>query len=140
MRIIKTVTLIAVTLLGVSACHPGPIYKGPNIRISLEHGTVMMPPCTMPTPYQPAAWNMKPGQCRWVWLHSQNDRQTVHLVVCYDGLVLRIDPSRNKLESKGGSLNITYTPLWQRGLTYTHLSSTGYVQLHGIDMTVQSLQ
>jgi hypothetical protein len=133
-------TLLAATLIGVSACHPGPVYKGPSIRISLEHGTAIMPPFTRSVPYQSVVWNMRPGQCRWIWLHSQNDQQTVHLVVCYDGLILRIDPSRYELETKDGSLNITYTPLWERGLTYTHLSSTGYARLHEVDMTVQSLR
>lgn len=115
------------------------VYAGPKIVVSLSQGTVMMPPFLQPQHYQPVQFEMKPGQCHSIALQSLNDSQQVNLPVCYNGLMLALDPSRYEPLLSSGSLRFSYTPLWKRGFAYNGVSSQGYVHLTKVNVVINAV-
>lgn len=115
------------------------VYSGPNINVTVANGTAMMPPFVVPQQYVAASFYLKPGQCSRVRLKSVSTQSSVNLQACYNGLVLALDPSHYDLMKSGGTLRLSYNPIWKRGFTYRGVSSSGYVRLNQVSVTVKAI-
>lgn len=116
------------------------IYAGPDISIYIYNGTAKMPPYTNRYHFSTVRVRFKPGQCKDVPLTSIDTNHHVLLKACFDGLQLAVDPSPYRLDAATGSLFFPYNPLWERGMTYDHLSSQGRVALKGASLTIKALR
>ena|SRR3990167_1393023 len=114
------------------------VYQGPEINVNISEGTVMMPPFVKSFPYQPVTFRIKPGQCRIITFSNLNDTNAVGLRVCYNGLILSLDPSQHDISKAQGSLHLYYNPIWKRGFTYRDLSSSGYVRLNYVNIRINA--
>lgn len=114
------------------------VYSGPNLSVVIAHGTVMMPPFIKPQPYVATKFRITSGQCRNVRLASVDASDAVNVRVCYNGLVLMLDPSHFDPAKRKGTLRFSYNPMWKRGFTYNGVSSSGYVRLHNAAVTIKA--
>ncbi len=115
------------------------VFCGPDILVSLGKGTALMPPFTQSYAFQRVSFQMNPGRCRTVELNSVDTSNEVDLKACYNGLTLLLDPSRYDALKSTGSLRLDYNPLWKRGFTYAGVSSSGYVQLNKVNVTIKAI-
>lgn len=120
--------------------HPAKtIYLGPDVEVTLSKGTARMPPFVKTYPYKAVHFQMRPGECRSVRLISTEEVNHVFLKACYNGFTLSLDPSRYELNKRAGTMHINYHPLWKGGITYKHLSSSGYVRLRNVNVRIKNL-
>lgn len=119
--------------------HISTVYAGPVIAVTMAGGTVMMPPFLQAQTYQPVNFEVKPGQCRRIYLDSTAGHRYVNLPACYDGLTLYLDPSRYDTQLSYGSLRFNYNPMWKRGFSYQGMSSLGYVHLNKVNITIHAI-
>lgn len=115
------------------------VYTGPDLLVYLSQGTAMMPPFTQSYTYETVKFTITPGHCRSVVLNSIDTEKHVNLGVCYNGLTLLLDPSHYNIEQAEGTLRLDYNPVWQRGFTYSDVSSKGYVRLKNVSVTVKAI-
>ena len=115
------------------------IYQGPRIQVVLFRGTAMMPPLFQAYYFESLRFETNPGKCQNVRLTSWDRIRSVKLTVCYDGVTLSFDPSRYDLSKTKGTLFLTYNTLWKHGFTYNNLSSSGYVRLKNVDVTITTI-
>ncbi len=112
-------------------------YDGPDIVVSLSGGKAMMPPFMQAYRYVKTEFTLTPGKCTYAKIDSKQNSNSVSLKVCYNGLVLLIDPSRYDLNKSRGTLRLTYNPVWKRGFTYRDMSTDGYVRLSNVNIYIK---
>lgn len=114
-------------------------YNGPNLQVYLMQGRAMMPPFTQSYTYETVRFKITPGHCRNIRLNSIDTNNHVDMKACYNGLTLALDPSHYDIEKADGSLRFDYNPVWKRGFTYSSVSSTGYVHLQDVNVTIKAI-
>lgn len=110
---------------------------GTSVSVRLAGGQTSMPPFAEKYRYAPIELNVFNGECQNTVLKEQNGDKTVKLQVCYIGKTLFVDPSRYDPAKRLGSIQLHYSPIWDRGFTYRNVSSTGYAQLKDVNVTVR---
>lgn len=111
----------------------------PKLRLSIEGGTVVMPPYSSSYAYKPATLTVYQGKCQSVRLLQKEGNRSTDLEACYLGNILYLDPSRYEYKWIHGSLRFYYTPIWQSGFTYNDISSQGYTLLKNAKIKVKAI-
>lgn len=116
------------------------IYNGPNIQVTINRSTAIIPPFLKAYPFKSVKFKMYVGKCRYICLTSLEGTHSVAFRACYDGLTFKLDPNRyDTIKSNGAALLLTYNPLWKRGFTYSSLSSTSCVCLNNVTITIHTI-
>jgi hypothetical protein len=110
---------------------------GSNLHVRLYGGQVNMPPFSSLYRYTPIEFDIGNGQCQNVTLNSEEGDKKVTLKACYRGKTLYLDPSRYDVSKRVGSIQLHYSPIWDRGFTYQKVSSSGYAHLTGVNVALR---
>lgn len=109
------------------------------LSVKISDGTAKMPPFTQPSAFKPVDFELTNGSCRTITLENLDGSQSVDVKACFQGKSLFIDPSAYEVSKKVGSIRLHYSPIWTRGFTYSHISSSGYAHLENVNVTVKVL-
>lgn len=110
---------------------------GSRVQLQISGGKVTMPPFTETRQYSPFTVEVANGDCTKVDIKSADGDKTTKMQVCYYGKTIYIDPSRYDPNKAQGSIQLHYSPIWDRGFTYQNVSSTGYVHLTNVNVVVK---
>jgi hypothetical protein len=110
---------------------------GSVIQVKVFDGQVNMPPFSHPTNYVPFEFEIPSGSSQTVIIKEQNGNKAVAMHAYYKNKTLFLDPSRYDTEKSLGSIQLHYSPIWDRGFTYQNVSSSGYVHLFHINVAVR---
>lgn len=110
----------------------------PRIEVKMA-GTALMWPEKRYYPFNTIKVNIDAGTCVELKLTSTNNKAHTDAEACYDGLQLAIDPSHWQLEYAKGGLIIPVHHLWQQGMSYQALNSSGYAMLKHTNVFVRSI-
>ena len=113
------------------------IYNGPDIQVTVKGGVAMTSPFFRYYNFSTIQFQIQPGKCRCLQLINWEQTHLIDLSACYNGLTLSLDTSCCNLTKGEGTLLLTYNPLWKRSFTYKGLSSSGYVRLKNINITIK---
>lgn len=108
-----------------------------TLSVQLAEGTAKMPPFTQAIQFKPVDFQLSNGRCRTITLESLQGNESVNVKACFLGKSLFIDPSAYEISKKVGSIRLHYSPIWDRGFTYQHISSSGYAHLEDVNVTVK---
>jgi hypothetical protein len=110
---------------------------GSVVKLRISGGNVSMPPFTDTCQYTPVDLQVTNGGCAKVKIKELNGDKTVTMQVCYRNKTVYIDPSRFDPNKALGSIQLHYSPIWNRGFTYQGVSSTGYVHLTNANVVIR---
>lgn len=110
--------------------------NGKKIRVALYGGSVLMPPYKNYFRYEPITTTVTDGQCEYIVLEEQDGDNETKLGICYNHNVLQIDPSQFIYEKRHGTVALQYSPIWKRGFTYKHVTTSGYARLNNAHIYV----
>lgn len=116
-----------------------------SIDVYVYGGTAMMPPFTSSLSYASSHFTIAPNSCSDAELKWDSEQQpkdpkkqkVVVLTACYKKGILLLDPSRYEHDKTEGTLRIHYSPIWEQGLTYKDINTSGYVRLKNANITVK---
>lgn len=108
----------------------------PRIELTIEGGTVKMPPFKERVEYKPAKLTVYQGHCRSVKLLEKKGKKKTILEACYLGDIIYLDSSKTVYHWRHGSLRFYYVPIWLSGYTYYDINSHGYVGLKGATIKI----
>jgi hypothetical protein len=110
---------------------------GTSLHVQVSGGKVNMPPFSSLSSYVPITFDLRSGDCQTVHVMEQSGDKKVPMKVCYYNKTLYLDPSRYDPDKGIGSIQLHYSPIWDRGFTYQGVSSSGYVHLTNVNVTVK---
>ncbi|MBA2655263.1 MAG: hypothetical protein H0U71_09405 [Gammaproteobacteria bacterium] len=116
------------------------VSDGSALNVRICAGQVAMPPFTDLSNYSPVELSVISGNCQTVQINELNGNKKVPMKVCYLNKTLYIDPSRYDQTKKLGSIQLHYSPIWDRGFTYQNVSSSGYAHLTNANVTVRKYE
>ena len=112
----------------------------PTLTITIKNGLAAFPNEFTPLlPFAPLTVTLTPGLCQPSTLYALNNQQHTQLWFCYTNNLVGIDPSFYRMNQAWGTLLFNLNPLWNRGFTYHHLTSTGYARLTNATITIKAL-
>ena len=119
--------------------HNAPLDIGATVlQVGLNGGSAMFPPFEKPQHYTPVNFMLVQNKCaEFPITSSENKDIKTNLFVCYIDNTLYLDPSRFDPEKQDSSVTINATPLWQSGFSYDDITSTGFVRLNKVTISVQ---
>lgn len=112
---------------------------GTIVQVKLSGGKANMPPFASLFPYHPVDFEVTSGDCQTVTLKEEGGDKTVKMRACYFNKTLYLDPSHYEVSKRFGSIQLHYSPIWDRGFTYQNVSSSGYVHLTNVNVSVKRL-
>lgn len=112
---------------------------GSKLQVHLSSGKVGMPPFSSLYPYNPVSFEVQNGHCKDISISEENGDKKVTMKACYQGKTLYLDPSHYDTAKRQGSIQLHYSPIWDRELTYNGVSSSGYVHLTNINVTLKRI-
>jgi len=110
---------------------------GSSLHVRLSGGNVLMPPFSHPVSYTPVEFDVESGASEKIILEAPGGEQKTTLHICYRNKTLYLDPSRYDPTKRLGSIQLHYSPIWNRGFTYENVSSSGYVHLSHVNVNVK---
>ncbi len=110
---------------------------GSILHVKVFGGQVKMPPFLTLVSYTPIEFDLPNGESQAVQFKEENGNKKVTMRVYYKNKTLFLDPSRYDPEKGIGSIQLHYSPIWDRGFTYENVSSNGYVHLNRVNVTVR---
>lgn len=110
---------------------------GSTLHVKLYGGQIALPPFANLCNYLPVEFDIMSGDCQKIELQESNGDNKVSMKICYRNKTLYLDPSRYDPSKKIGSIQLHYSPIWDRGFTYQNVSSTGYVHLTNVNVAVR---
>lgn len=110
---------------------------GTMVKVKVSDGQVDMPPFANLSSYIPVEFELQSGDCQNIELRQQNGNKKISMKACYLNKTLYLDPSRYDATKKLGSIQLHYSPIWDREFTYQNVSSNGYVHLTNVNVTVR---
>jgi hypothetical protein len=113
------------------------VADGTYLHVAVSGGKVYMPPFASMYDYVPIEFEIASGDCKTLQIKGQNGDQKVPMKVCYQNQTLYLDPSSYDMTKRIGSIQLHYSPIWDRGFIYHKVSSSGYVHLTRVDVSVQ---
>jgi len=119
-----------------------------KLIVSVTGGKAIMPPFTSWYAYQqyrPLA--IGPEACADTILQKvpfnpkvkPKENELIMLHACYIKGTLFLDPSRFEANKMAGTASFRFSPLWDRGFTYDHITTSGYVRLKNANITIRSI-
>lgn len=110
------------------------------LAVRIKAGTVLLPPYTTPTSYEPIRFTMREGDCHIkIPVTSVDSEKKGKLEACYKENTLYLDPSPYEPDLSLGSLQFPYMPVWKRGFTYPNVHSTGLLKLTNAEIFLHTL-
>jgi hypothetical protein len=119
-----------------------PIQSGNGVlTVNIAGGKALLPPYTHLITYEPVDFTVKQGDCHKKISITTTDAnsQKGKLEVCYTNNTLYLDPSPYDPALSLGSLQFPYMPVWKRGFTYPHVSSTGLLKLNNVAISLKQV-
>jgi hypothetical protein len=113
------------------------ISDGGMLNVRISGGQVAMPPFVHLSDYNQVDFDILSGNCRTVQVQGKNSNKKVALKVCYLNKILYLDPSPYDPKKRLGSIQLHYSPIWDRGFVYQRISSSGYVRLTHANVAVR---
>lgn len=113
---------------------------GSTLHVKVSDGQVKMPPFTSLLNYNPLEFDIQSGDCQTIEITQQGGDKKVPMKVCHINKTLYLDPSRYDPSKKLGSIQLHYSPIWDRGFTYQNVSSSGYVHLTNVNVAVRKYE
>lgn len=113
------------------------IPDGTKLHVTIYGGVVNVPPFANKVSYSPVEFDIENGTRQIVSIRELNGDNKISMIAAYQNKTLFLDPSRYDPEKKEGSIQLHYSPIWDRGFTYENVSSTGYVYLSKVNVTVK---
>lgn len=114
-------------------------YERPELTVVVYGGWIMMPPYVRHYRYDKISVSLVSGQCAKISVHEKNGGKVVPLKICYNDQLLQIDPSTYEVDKMHGSIVMHASPLWLRGYTYKHITTSGYAKLKNAHVWVKAL-
>jgi hypothetical protein len=108
------------------------------LQVSIEDGSVMMPPFIRHYKYTPVTFRIREGTCQKNALHNYKSSNFVKLDSCYKDDILFLDPSCYEMDKKDGTVRLYFSPLWKQGFIYKNICSDGYARLHDVTIKIKS--
>ncbi len=112
------------------------VSDGSRVQVKISGGKIKLPPFANLENYIATNFLIRDGQCKTVQISEATAKNTIPMKVCYLNKTLYLDPSRYEIEKSVGSIQLHYSPIWDRSFTYKDVSSSGYVHLTGVNITV----
>jgi hypothetical protein len=110
------------------------------LYVQINGGLAMMPPFTVLKKFKPVQFVINQDECSETILEEDGIGEgKVAMLNCYLGNKLFLDASRYDLTRKHGSITLVYSPLWQKGYTYTGVNSTGYVRFANSSLKIKTV-
>lgn len=113
------------------------VSDGSTLHVRISDGQVTMPPFSNPVGYTPVEFDIGSGDCQTVEVHDLAGNKKVPMKVCYQNKTLYLDSSRYDKAKRLGSIQLHYSPIWERGFTYQGVSSSGYVHLTNVNVALR---
>lgn len=113
------------------------ISDGSVAQVRIFGGKATMPPFAKPSQYTPVEFQISNGDSQTVTLDDPSETKSVRLKVYYLNKTLYLDPSHYDPSKCTGSIQLHCSPIWNRGFTYQKVSSSGYVHLDEVNVTVK---
>lgn len=110
---------------------------GSVVKLQISGGQMNMPPFSGALDYSPFDVHVASGDCETVKVKERNGDKTVNVQICYYNKTVYVDPSRYDPSKSVGSIQLHYSPIWDRGFTYQHVSSSGYAHLNNVNIVVR---
>lgn len=110
---------------------------GSVVNLKISDGQVNMPPFTGAVAYNPFEIEVPSGACKTVNVSSVSGDKKVDVQICYFNKTIYVDPSRYDPDKGIGSIQLHYSPIWDRGFVYQHVSSSGYAHLNNVNISVR---
>jgi hypothetical protein len=107
------------------------------LHVAIFGGKVVMPPFSSMSDYLPVEFNVSSGECTTVKIKEAGSDKMMAMKACYQNNTLFLDPSRYDPSKRVGSIQLYYSPIWDRGFSYQNVSSSGYVHLTGVNVLIQ---
>jgi hypothetical protein len=124
-------------LQGRGRCHEKIIPDGSTVHVKISEGKIVIPPSASLHDYKPLEFTLRSGECHNIQICEEGTDKHTSMKACYRNKTLYLDPSRYEPEKSVGSIRLHYSPIWDRGFTYQPVSSTGYVHLNNVKVTVK---
>lgn len=109
---------------------------GSRLQVNISGGKIKLPPFVDSQNYTPIAFTLRSGECKTIQVTDANSDKKIPMKACYLNKTLYLDPSRYEVEKSVGSIQLHYSPIWDRDFTYQGVSSTGYVHLTNVNVSV----
>lgn len=114
------------------------IPDGTFVNVKVSGGQILMPPSFSDScSYSPFELEIPSGDCKTVKVKQDDGNKTVAVQICYHNKSIFVDPSRYDSSKRLGSIQLHYSPIWDRGFTYSNVSSTGYAHLKNVNVAVR---
>lgn len=110
-----------------------------KIRVAVYGGRALMPPFDYYQPYEKEVVDLEEGSCQTCTLFRPDGEKEVDLKLCYRNHNLEVDPSKFVFDKRHGTVAFHYSPLWDRGFTYTHVKTSGYARLKNAHIFVKHI-
>lgn len=115
-------------------------YQTPYPEILFKiNGQALMWPDKKFYSFKPITSRIKSGQCAIVNLISKNNAAHTSAEVCYNGKQLTLDPSHWQVKYAQGGLIINRHHLWQQGMDYQNLNSSGFAMLRKTNISIRAI-
>jgi hypothetical protein len=116
------------------------VSDGSTLNVKIAGGQISMPPFNGLCHYAPLEFNILSGDCLKLDLKELEGNRTIPMQACYRNKTLFLDPSRYDPTKRIGSIQLHYSPIWDRGFTYANVSSSGYAHLTNVNVSVKRYQ
>lgn len=113
---------------------------GSIVQLKVSDGKIGIPPFDASYDYTPFNVEVASGDCKTVKVKQAQGEKTVAVQICYYNKTVYLDPSRYDPNKAVGSIQLHCSPIWDRGFTYQHVSSTGYARLANVNVAVRRYQ
>lgn len=113
------------------------IPDGSVVHLRVSGGKVGMPPFASAYDYTPFEVDVHSGECQNINVKELHGDKTVGIQVCYFNKTVYLDPSRYDPNKSIGSIQLHYSPIWDRGFTYQNVSSSGYAHFNNVNVAVR---
>jgi hypothetical protein len=113
------------------------IADGSVLHVKISGGQVNMPPFAQLYNYTPIEFDITSGESRTITFKEENGKKKVDVKALYSNKTLYLDPSRYDVMKRIGSIQLHYSPIWDRGFSYQNVSSSGYAHLTNVNVALR---
>jgi len=117
---------------------PGTSLQKP-LFVTIHDGKILMPPFAAWYSYQTKSFVINKETCLDNEISQIKGEEKINLRTCYKKGILYLDPSQFEQEKILGTVQFLYNPLWEQGMSYKNINTTGYVKLKNATVTIQEL-
>lgn len=113
------------------------ILKFNALRLTLSDGSAIFWPGKIRRSFASMTFKINEGQCRKIYLTSNDMKHKTNLSVCYNHFRLTLDPSPWALKYRDGSAIFFPSELWRQGLGYHSLHTHGKAGLKDFSLYIK---